>query len=126
MELDQIIVTIVGILSSVWVAWFFWFSERKATHVTSSNSNVQEAMIKVKGGYSPDIIVVQAGKPVRLNFHREETALCSEQVLFSDFNKQATLTPFTTVPVEFTPDVPGEYEFQCAMGMLRGKLIVEQ
>jgi len=27
--------------------------------------------------------------------------------------------------VEFMPDKPGEYGFQCQMGMLRGKLIVE-
>ncbi|HEX9925488.1 MAG TPA: cupredoxin domain-containing protein [Anaerolineae bacterium] len=30
-----------------------------------------------------------------------------------------------TVPVEFMPDQAGEFEFQCQMGMLRGKLIVE-
>jgi plastocyanin domain-containing protein len=29
------------------------------------------------------------------------------------------------VPVEFLPQKPGEYEFACQMGMLRGKLIVE-
>ena len=29
------------------------------------------------------------------------------------------------MPVEFTPDEPGEYAFACAMGMFRGKLIVE-
>jgi plastocyanin domain-containing protein len=29
------------------------------------------------------------------------------------------------VAVEFLPDKPGEYEFACQMGMLRGKLIVE-
>ncbi|MCZ6718018.1 MAG: cupredoxin domain-containing protein [Gammaproteobacteria bacterium] len=27
--------------------------------------------------------------------------------------------------VEFLPAKPGEYEFACQMGMLRGKLIVE-
>ena len=27
--------------------------------------------------------------------------------------------------VEFTPDKPGEYSFQCLVGMLRGKPIVE-
>jgi plastocyanin domain-containing protein len=30
-----------------------------------------------------------------------------------------------TVPVEFLPAEPGEYEFACQMGMFRGKLIVE-
>lgn len=125
MGIDQIIVTLGALILSGLVAWYFWFSEKKATRIQSSERGVQEAFITVKGGYSPDVIIVEAGKPVRLNFHREETAACSEQVIFSDFGEQATLTPFKTIPVEFTPEKPGEYGFQCAMGMLHGKLIVE-
>lgn len=124
MILDQILVTIGGLSLSAGVAWFFWFSEKKAVRISLAEG-IQEALIIVKGGYSPDVIVVEAGRPVRLNFRREETALCSEQVLFPDFNKQATLLPHQTIPVEFTPEKPGEYGFQCGMGMLRGKLIVE-
>jgi len=30
-----------------------------------------------------------------------------------------------TVPVEFLPKEPGEFEFACQMGMIRGKLVVE-
>ena len=122
---DQIIVTIAGFSLSVLVAWYFWFSIAKGTKIKVSSTGIQESLITVKGGYSPNIIVVEAGRPVRLNFHREETAACSEQVIFPYFNKQATLTPFKTIPVEFTPEKPGEYDFQCAMGMLHGKLIVE-
>lgn len=125
MALDQILVTIFGLLLTVGVAWFFWFSEKKAVRLQTSDTGAQEVFITVKGGYSPDVIVVQAGKPLRLNFQRQETALCSEQVLFPDFHKQATLTPFKTVSLEFTPEKPGEHGFQCGMGMLRGKLIVE-
>lgn len=126
MAVDQILVTIVGLALSGVVAWYFWFSEAKATRVQTGGSGIQETLITVKGGYSPDVIVVKAGKPVRLNFYRTETAACSEQVVFPDFNKQADLTPFKTIPVELTPDNPGEYGFQCGMGMLRGKLIVEE
>ena len=50
---------------------------------------VQEADIVVKGGYTPDVIVVSAGKPVRLRFTRQETAACSEMVIFGDFGKSA-------------------------------------
>ncbi len=125
MAIDQISITIIGLLLASAVAWYFWFSEAKGTKLTVAASGIQEILITVKGGYSPDVIVVDAGKPVRLNFRREETAACSEQVLFPDFDKQATLTPHKTIPVEFTPEKPGEYGFQCGMGMLRGKLIVE-
>jgi len=124
MTTDQILVTIGGLVLSGMVAWYFWFSEKNRVKIAVSGG-IQEVLIKVKGGYSPDVIVVEAGKPVRLNFHREETALCSEKVLFPDFNKQATLTPFKTVSLEFTPDKAGTYGFQCGMGMLRGTLVVE-
>ncbi len=79
----------------------------------------------VKGGYTPDVIVVKAGQPVRLHFTRQESASCSEKVLFPDFNQNALLPEGQQVTLEFTPDKPGEYGFQCQMGMLRGKLIVE-
>ncbi|MBN9390903.1 MAG: cupredoxin domain-containing protein, partial [Chloroflexi bacterium] len=49
----------------------------------------------------------------------------SEMVVFGDFGKSARLPEGETVPVEFLPDQPGEYEFTCQMGMFRGKLIVE-
>ncbi len=52
-------------------------------------------------------------------------ALCSEMVVLADFNKSAQLPVGKTVPVEFLPNKPGEYEFACQMGMFRGRLIVE-
>jgi len=125
MTIDQVFVTLGGLLLVSSIAWFFWFSKKEPVHVLTSESGMQEVFVTVKGGYTPDLIVVQAGKPLRINFQRQETAVCSEQVLFPDFNKQATLTPFKTVPVEFTPDKPGTYGFQCGMGMLRGKVVVE-
>jgi hypothetical protein len=30
--------------------------------------------VLVKGGYTPDVVVVERGKPVRLNFVRQESA----------------------------------------------------
>ncbi len=125
MALDQILVILGGLGLSVLVAWYFWFSEKKAVKVESSDSGIQEAVIKVKGGYTPDVLVFEVSKLIKLNFIREETAACTEQVVFPDFQKQATLTPFKTIPVELKIDKPGEYGFQCGMGMIKGKLIVQ-
>lgn len=125
MMIDQVFVTVGGLILVGSIAWFFWFSKKEAVRVSTGESGTQEVFVTVKGGYTPDLIVVQAGKPLRINFQRQETAVCSEQVLFPDFNKQATLTPYKTVAVEFTPEKPGTFGFQCGMGMLRGKLVVE-
>jgi plastocyanin domain-containing protein len=86
---------------------------------------VQEIKVTVKGGYSPDVIVVRKDKPVRLSFYRDETNSCSEQVIFGDFGIARDLPAYKTTEVEFTPDRTGEFTFTCGMNMLRGKLIVE-
>ncbi len=124
MTIPQISVLLGAVGLSMLVVWFFFISEKKGTRLAASNG-VQEANIVVKGGYTPDVLVVKTGQPVRLNFNRQETASCSEMVLFPDFNKSAQLPPGETVSIEFTPETPGEYDFQCQMGMLHGKLIVE-
>ncbi len=90
-----------------------------------NEAGAQEVRILVKGGYTPDVIVVQKGRPVRLIFMRQESSTCSEKVLFPDFNQSAVLPEGEQVVLEFTPERAGEYGFQCQMGMLRGKLIVE-
>lgn len=126
MSLDKIAVDLVGLGLISFVVWFFWFSKRKGQAVALTSTGVQEALIVVKGGYTPDVLVVKAGKPVRLKFNRQETASCSEMVLFPDFDRSAHLPTGETVTVEFTPQKPGEYEFQCQMGMFRGRLLVEQ
>jgi len=122
---DKIIVTLGGLAAITFIVWFFWLVKKPGVKAGLSSSGYQEVMILVKGGYTPDVIVVERGKPVRLNFVRTESAACSEMVLFPDFNKSAKLPEGETVPLELLPDKAGEYEFQCQMGMLRGKLIVE-
>jgi plastocyanin domain-containing protein len=125
MTVANALVLMIGLALIAGIAWFFWGPRKGGTRATLASSGYQEAMILVKGGYTPDVIVVQHGKPVRLTFQREETAACSETVIFSDFSKSAKLPTGQSVPIEFLPQQPGEYEFTCQMGMLRGKLVVE-
>jgi plastocyanin domain-containing protein len=125
MTTAQIFVTMGGIALSIFIAWFFWFAPKGRTQAEVGSGGAQEVAITVKGGYTPDIIVVKAGRPVRLKFTRQESASCSEMVLFPDFNQSAKLPEGQAVTLEITPSKPGEYGFQCQMGMLSGKLIVE-
>jgi plastocyanin domain-containing protein len=125
MSATQVIVTVLGILLSVFIAWFFWFAPKGQTRAAAGAGGFQEVAVTVKGGYTPDVIVVKAGQPVRLTFTRQESSSCSEEVLFPDFNKSSLLPEGQPVALEFTPEKPGEYGFQCKMGMLRGKLVVE-
>jgi plastocyanin domain-containing protein len=125
MSVIQIVVTLSGVVLSIFIAWFFWFAPKGQTHAAAGAGGVQEVAVTVKGGYTPDVIVVKGGQPVRLTFARQESSACSEEVLFPDFNKSSLLPEGEPVTLEFTPEKPGEYGFQCKMGMLRGKLVVE-
>ncbi len=124
MDTTEIIVIIGGVAAIALVLWYF-FGERESVSATLGASGVQEINVTVKGGYSPDVIVVRQGKPVRLNFYRDETASCSEQVILGDFGIARDLPAFKTTPIEFTPGKAGEFTWTCGMNMLRGKLIVE-
>ena len=124
MDTTEIIVVIGGIGLIALVLWYF-FGEREATAAVVNEAGVQEIDVTVKGGYSPDVIVVDRGRPVRLNFHREETSSCSEQVILGDFGIARDLPAFKTTSVEFTPEKSGEFPFTCGMNMLHGTLIVE-
>ena len=120
----QIAVTAAGVAAIAWVLWYFLLSRGSAVAATVAGG-VQEVRVTVKGGYTPDTIVVQAGKPVRLQFYRDETADCSERVVFERFGINQELPAFQTTTVEFTPTEPGEYPFRCGMNMLKGLLVVE-
>jgi len=124
MDAIEIAVVAGGAALIIFVLWYF-FGERERVAAKVRESGVQEIDVTVKGGYSPDVIVVKQGMPVRLNFRREETASCSEQVVFGDFHIARDLPAFKTTPVEFTPERAGEFTFTCGMNMLRGKLVVE-
>jgi len=123
MNIPVIIVNVLGLALIGLVVWYFWLYRREGVQIAEI-AGVQEATIKVKGGYEPDVIVVKKGKPVRLHFLRQESSMCSEMVIFDKIQKSAKLPEGETVTIEFTPEQRGEIPFQCQMGMLRGKIIV--
>ena len=124
MDTMELAVLIGSLLLIALILWFF-FGEREKVAASLSQTGVQQIRITVKGGYSPDVIVVKQGIPVRLDFYRDETASCTEQVVFGDFGIARDLPAFQTTPIEFTPDKAGEFIFACGMNMVRGKLVVE-
>ena len=124
MSLAQIAVTLAGLGLMAAVAWFFWGRRGEGVRAAMTSAGRQELMVLVKGGYTPDVIQLRAGTPARLNFRREESAACTEMVVFPDFDRAAQLPEGETVPVDLLPSEPGEYQFSCQMGMVRGRLVV--
>ncbi|WP_240641644.1 heavy metal translocating P-type ATPase [Nocardioides ferulae] len=108
--------------STALLGWYFFGA--KSSRRADLADGVQVATVTVKGGYSPSLVEVQAGMPVRLLFDRQESGDCSSRVVFPDFRINQTLPAYATTSVEFTPTEPGDYEFACGMNMLHGRLRV--
>ena len=120
-----------GLAAIAWVNWYFFIAGRTPALAAASaggraGSGPQEQTITVDGGYSPAVVRVKAGRPVRLVFDRRDTGSCSEEIVFPDFGVRKFLPTGEKTVVEVTPPKPGRYEFTCGMSMLRGALVAEE
>jgi plastocyanin domain-containing protein len=125
MDTTEWIVLGSGVALMALVIWYFFMGEGTRAAASVDATGVQQIKVTVKGGYTPDVIVVKRGVPVELDFYRAETSDCTEQVVFGDFGISRRLPAFKTTPITFTPERAGEFSFTCGMNMVRGKLIVE-
>jgi plastocyanin domain-containing protein len=126
MTTSQLAVSLLGVGAIIWVNYYFFAAGRRtAVAVAGPSNGIQRVRIEVQGGYAPAVVRVRAGRPVRLEFFRNETSGCTEEVVLSDFGIRSFLPAHQTTPVEFTPERPGSYEFTCGMGMVRGRIVVE-
>jgi P-type Cu+ transporter len=105
------------------LAWFFFGPKR--ARLAEVRGRTQEVVVTVKGGYSPDLIRVRQGMPLRLVFDRQESGECTSRVVFPDFGVSKSLPAFGKATVELTPDRAGEFGFACGMNMVHGRLLVE-
>jgi Cu+-exporting ATPase len=119
----EIVVTVGGMALIGGLAYFF-FGPKEARRA-EVRGGVQEIEITVKGGYSPNLIRVKEGVPLRLVFDRQENSDCSARVVFPDFGVSRSLAAFGRTTVELMPDRAGQYGFACGMNMLHGTLVVE-
>jgi plastocyanin domain-containing protein len=125
MTADELFVTVAGLSAIVGVNWYFFRAGGSVTAAVGAGG-LQVARIEVDNGYAPAVVRVQAGRPVRLEFHRIDHSSCTEEVVIPDFRLRSFLPTGRTTALDFTPQAPGTHEFACGMGMVRGKIIVDE
>jgi Cu+-exporting ATPase len=118
------VIVVIASVALIGFLWWFFFGPKQASRADVRNG-VQEVDIVVKGGFSPDLITVRRGVPLRLNFDRQESGDCTSRVVFADFNASKSLPAFGQATLQFTPDRVGAFDFACGMNMIHGKLVVE-
>lgn len=120
------VITVAVVVAALitWGILRFFFSSRQG-EAGSMADGVQRATITVRGGYSPDTIVMQAGVPIVLTFDRKETGECTSHVVFADLGIDAMLPGNAVTEVSLPALTAGDYPFACGMNMVHGLLRVE-
>ncbi len=88
---------LVGAVALIAVLAWYFFGPKKSRKA-ELRDGVQEVTITVKGGYSPDLIRVRQGVPVRLMFDRQEGGDCTSRVVFPDFAVRSRCPPSKRAP----------------------------
>lgn len=116
-----ILILAVLLLAGLW----FWYMNKRSGVSAKEINGIQVFDIIVKGVYNPAIIEANLGKPIKINFNRQESDSCSQFVSFPDFKIRKELPENEIVTIELNPVNKGEFKFICDMGMYQGKLIIK-
>lgn len=119
MEIDKIIVIILGIAGIGLTYWFFLMKKEKIFEASTSVD------IVVEGGYAPEVISVKRGVETTINFLRKDDNSCLEEVVLPDFRIRKLLPLGQAVSIKINPERAGEYKFSCGMNMFHGKILVK-
>ncbi len=89
---------------------------------------VQSAKVIVQHGYKPNHIVAKAGKPLKVEFYRDEEGgghSCGEELVIPSENIKIKLPARESQIVEIKAQPAGELVFTCGMNMLKGTITFE-
>ena len=68
--------------------------------------------------YHPNVFKVVAGTPVEWRIDAAEARGCARMLIAPEFDVRTVLSATERSVVTFTPQTPGEYAFNCGMGMM--------
>ena len=121
----KVITLIIGIMAIAFIAWWFLGKHDGSVEQAKVNSTNQTVNIQVKGGYSPEKVVLKKGVPATLNFKRLDSSSCLDHVIFSDLGINQELPKGQVEQVKIDTSKAGEYDWGCSMNMFHGKVIVK-
>ncbi len=75
-------------------------------------------------GYSPNVLHIRQGIPVRWIINVKQMTGCTDEILLSDYDIRQELTKGENI-IEFLPKGTGEIKFSCWMQMVWGKFVIE-
>lgn len=121
----KLLVFTLGTAAIAFIWWWFFGPHEATTEAATQSAQGQSVAITVKGGYSPERVVLKQGTPATLTFTREDPSPCLDAVVFPDFGVNVALPEHQPVTVTIDTSKPGEYTWACGMDMFHGQVVIE-
>lgn len=121
----KIIVLVLGLMVIAFIGWWFFGKHDVAKVDAKVNDDRQIVDVEVKGGYSPEVVVLKKGIPATLNFTRKDSSSCLDRVVFSDFGINQALPQNQQQAINVDTSNAGEFQWACGMDMFHGKLVIK-
>ena len=121
----KIIVCLICFSLIAFIIYWFLLNKRTDKVYAKTKNNLQEISILVKGGYTPEEIVLKAKIPAVLSFKRTDASSCLDHVIFPELGVNCELPLKQTIKISINTNKPGIYHWNCDMNMFHGKLIIK-
>lgn len=121
----KLLVLIIGLSIIGFIGWWFFGKHEVAEENAEVADDQQVVNVQVKGGYSPEVVILKKGVPAILNFTRTDSSSCLDRVIFSDFGINQELPQNQKESIQIDTNKAGEYGWQCGMDMFHGKLVIK-
>ncbi len=117
-----------GLAGLLLIVLLFWPWQGRCVDASPSGDGYQEAHIVIGAdAFHPRRVRVKAGYPVRLTFYRQpEAPACTGRLHLLAFGKKVYFDHTAQAQVELFPASPGTFTFSCALGRMKGALIVSE
>lgn len=98
----------------------------KETETTAvQKDGYQEVNMRVENSlYSPNVLVVKKGIPLKINVQSTDSAGCGAEIVVPDFKLRKIIPAGSDGVIELMPEKEGTFKFHCSMDMAKGKIIV--
>ncbi|WP_295729258.1 cupredoxin domain-containing protein [uncultured Limosilactobacillus sp.] len=123
--MQTMMILIISLLLIGAIIWWFFGSHEQAVANATAHADHQEATVVVKGGYSPETVVLKKGVPATLTFEMKDSTACLSHVVFDKLGVDRDLTKQKVTQVNIPTDQAGDIDFACGMNMFHGKVVVK-
>lgn len=118
-----ILIISLGLIGAI--IWWFFGKHATSSEMAQESANHQTATVVVKGGYSPETVVLKKGVPATINFDMKDSTACLSHVVFDQLGVDKDLTKQPITKVDIPTDKAGDINFACGMNMFHGKVVVK-